>query len=824
METYADIILPLPLSRLFTYIIPDTEISVISGKRVVVQFGKKKIYTGIVRKVHSIKPDYETKPIISVIDEFPIISELQFKFWQWISDYYMCSLGEIFKAALPSGLKLESTTNLVYGKDITDIDLNEKQYLLSELIKSEGMISISALQNKVDFNVLQTVKTLIEKKVIFASEYLQEKYKVKKQTYIRVADSLESDNELVKILDSLQKAPKQAELLMSLIYMSKYGTSGEEPLPAANEYLKSDILKHCDTTAAVIKALVTKGILISEDKEIGRLNKESGLVNKDKELNINQSKAYSEIVEQFENKDVVLLHGVTSSGKTEIFIRLIKEELQKGKQVLYLLPEIALTTQIIDRLKNIFGHDAGVYHSRFSDSERVEIWNNLRVENDLNKNYKIILGVRSSVFLPFDNLGLIIVDEEHENTYKQYNPAPRYNARDVSVVLAKLHGAKVLLGTATPSIETYYNAENGKYGLVELFSRYKDIEMPEIIVADVLQARKRKQMREHFTPTLIENIKLTIDNKLQVIIFQNRRGFSPFLECEACSWIPKCENCDVSLTYHKHNKQLTCHYCGYSYEKPDTCRACGTPALQTKGFGTEKIEEELEDLLPDLKIARMDLDSTRSGKAFRKIITDFQSGNTNVLIGTQMVTKGLDFDNVGLVGVMNADNLLNYPDFRAFERSFQLMAQVSGRAGRKNKRGKVIIQSTMPKHHIIQSVIENNFQLMYNAEMKERKIYKYPPFYRLISISVKHKKKFLLDEVAAYTASLVRNSFGNRLLGPEYPIISRIQNVYIKNMLLKIEKEKSPVEAKKILNQIIDKVKSEDKYKAAIFVLDVDPM
>ena len=822
---FADIILPVPVPQLFTYLVDlKEENSIQPGKRVVVRFGKSKIYTGIVRKVHKIKPDYETKKIISVIDEIPILSELHFKFWEWLAEYYMCTLGEVFKAALPSGLKPESSTNLIFNKKAETSDkLSDKQNIVLDIIETNKIISISKIRTFVDFDVFYTVKTLIEKKLIFVEEFVQEKYKIKKEVYIRKPDELDDENKLLVVLDNLKKAPKQQELLMSFIYLCKYGSDKFTGLKPTNEFLRSDTIKYCDTTSGTLNALIDKNILVSIEREVGRLGSGKSKYAGEKILNEFQVKAQNEIAEQFENKDIVLLHGVTSSGKTEIYIKLIEQELKKGKQVLYLLPEIALTAQIINRLKEIFGDSAGVYHSKFSDAERVEIWNNLQ-ENNINKKYRLILGVRSSIFLPFDKLGLIIIDEEHENTYKQFNPAPRYNARDSSLVLAKLHGAKVLLGTATPSVESYYNAQSAKYGLVELFHRHKDISMPEMFVSDIRQATKRKMMNGNFSPMLLQGIKNALDNKEQVILFQNRRGFSPFLECETCGWIPKCEHCDVSLTFHKHNNQLVCHYCGFSYEKPLECLACGSVTLQNKGFGTEKIEEEIEHIFPGITTDRMDIDSTRSMTKYRKIISEFESGKTNILIGTQMVSKGLDFDNVALVGVMNADNLLNFPDFRAFERTFQLITQVSGRAGRRNKRGTVIIQTGEPKHHIIKAIVENDFKAMYQSECELRNTYKYPPFYRLISISLRHKDKTILDKTADYSAKLLRSNFGNRLLGPEYPLISKIQNYYIKTMLLKLEKDKSASRAKQIIKEVIINVLSQERFKSVNFVIDVDPM
>jgi primosomal protein N' (replication factor Y) len=822
---YADIILPLPLPQLFSYFVPtefETEIAV--GKRVVVQFGRKNFYTGIVHKIHTEKPIYTTKPIVSVLDSAPIISDKMFRFWDWISEYYLCALGDVYKAALPSGMKPESETILTENNDFSDFEISEKEELVLGLIKQSKKLNINELQNKTEFNVLPVVKSLIDKGAIEASEKMRETFKPKKEIFIRLSEKLNSETEVVNALDSLKRAPKQAELLMSFLLMSKYGSEKFDGLKPFAEIKRTDLLAHAQATPASLDGLLKREFLIAEQKEIGRLNSKKTAELEMKVLNKYQTAALAEIHQQFEQKDTVLLHGVTSSGKTEIYIRLIDEQIKLGKQVLYLLPEIALTTQITSRLKTIFGNKIGIYHSKFNDSERVEIWNNLENENSPNAAYQIILGVRSSIFLPFSNLGLIIVDEEHENTFKQFEPAPRYNARDSAVVLAQIHKAKVLLGTATPSIESYFNAKTGKYGLVELFNRYQNILMPEIITADTSEARRKKQIKLHFTPILFNAISEALKNREQVILFQNRRGFSPSAECETCGWVPKCENCDVSLTYHKHSDQLVCHYCGYGYQTPHTCKACGSATLKMKGFGTERIEEEISELFPQARTARMDTDTTRNKNSFQKMITDFEDRNIDILIGTQMVSKGLDFDNVSIVGIMNADNLLNFPDFRAYERSFQLMMQVSGRAGRKGKQGKVILQTADPKNSVIQYIKTNNYKALFNSEIAIRRNFKYPPFYRLLVISLKHTDFKLVDAAAENAAELLRNVFGNRVLGPEYPLVSRIQNKFIKNIMLKIERDKSAPQAKKYLTEILNTVKSNEKFKSVMFSVNVDPM
>jgi primosomal protein N' (replication factor Y) len=576
--------------------------------------------------------------------------------------------------------------------------------------------------------------------------------------------------------------------------------------------------------------LVSKNIFEKREKIVGRLAVHEGKTLPINELSEAQEKAYLNITDSFNTKPVVLLHGVTSSGKTEIYIKLIDECIKKGQQVLYLLPEIGLTTQIISRLKLVFGNLVGVYHSKFNDSERVEIWNKvLNNESYPNKSekgtdYQLVVGARSSIFLPFKNLGLIIVDEEHENSYKQFDPAPRYNARDAAILLAHQLNTKVLLGSATPSIETYFNAKNNKFGFVQLSERYKNIELPEIITADLRDAYKRKQMRSHFTPLLFDEITQALERKEQIILFQNRRGFAPFIICSMCGWIPKCSNCDVSLTYHKHNSSLVCHYCGYTAHYPTQCKACGGESISTKGFGTEKIEDDVALLFPEAKVARMDLDTTRAKKAYERIIGSFEKGDIDILIGTQMVTKGLDFEHVSIVGILNADNMLNYPDFRAFERSFQLMAQVSGRAGRKHKRGKVVIQTSDPEHRIIQHLKNNDYETMFSEQVAERKHFKYPPFYRLVGITIKHRDKQKLEKIASQAASSLRKSFKNRVLGPDDPVINRIQTWYIKKIWLKVEREISIIKAKKHMQEILDEIKTREGNSSAMILVDVDPM
>ncbi|MCD4833542.1 MAG: primosomal protein N' [Bacteroidales bacterium] len=821
-QSFTDVILPLPLKQLFTYSIPESlSENVEVGKRVIVQFGSRKIYTAVVFSIHQKAPkEYQTKDIISVLDDKPIVNEQQFKLWQWIADYYMCSVGEVFKAALPSGLKLESETKVIYNPALIEQKkFTPTETLVLDFLANKNIASINEISNALNKkDSLPVIKSLLDKKAVILEEKLRENYKPKTETYIKLNDSITRKSQLNKIFDSLNRAHKQLHVLMSYLKLS-----GSFINKKTVEVKKQQLVDDSKSSSAIVKSLIDKNILAEYDKTVSRLNESLTEQTEIKELSEAQQTAHDSIQEQFTEKNVVLLHGVTSSGKTEIYIHLIKEQIEKGKQVLYLLPEIALTAQIINRLKLVFGNRVGIYHSKFSDSERVEVYKNILEPSDTLK-YDIILGVRSSLFLPFSKLGLIIVDEEHENTYKQHDPAPRYNARDCSVVLAKMHNAKVLLGTATPSIESYFNAKADKYGLVQLTTRYQNIRLPEIQLVDTLRAKKRKEMKSHFSPALLDSIKESLAMNEQIILFQNRRGFAPYLECDMCGWIPHCNNCDVSLTYHRYQNELICHYCGYSIRMPKTCKACGNTAIQTRGFGTEKIEDDIKIFFPEAKVARMDLDSTRSKNAYHNIISGFEDGKINILIGTQMVSKGLDFDNVSLVGILNADNMLNYPDFRAFERSYQLMAQVSGRAGRKNKQGKVIIQTSNPSHPILQFVLDNKFEEMYKSQLYERKNFNYPPFYRLINISIRHKKPEIVNKASRQLGISLRKVFGKRILGPEPPIIARIQNYYIQNIILKVERERSFQKAKQLLDEQITNLITQANFKTIHVSVNVDPV
>jgi primosomal protein N' (replication factor Y) len=819
---FVDVVLPLALKGTFTYhVTPDLQDRVDEGKRVIVQFGRRKFYSAIVFKIHTDKPsDYKTKPVESVLDDHPVINAYQFKFWKWIADYYMCSLGEVYKAALPSGLKLESETKVLYNAENETQTITENEQLVLELLQDEKVMGLKELADKTGRkDILPLVNSLMKKNLVLIQERLKEAYKPKTETFLTANFELQDQSSVQQIFQQLKNAPRQLEVVMKYMKLAQ-----DEGNPTHFRVEKNKLSGENRSNSSIIKALVEKGIFSQEVVEVSRLQQEQNEKGGLKDLTTAQGTALYNVQEGFRENDVVLLHGVTSSGKTELYIQLIQEHINQGKQVLYLLPEIALTSQIILRLKAVFGNKVGIYHSKFPDNERVEVYNQLLHKGADPNSYQIILGVRSSIFLPFSNLGLIIVDEEHENTYKQFDPAPRYHARDASIVLAKYHQAKVLLGTATPAIESYYNARTEKYKLVELTSRYLDIQLPQIVIADVMKARRKKEMSSHFTPELMEAMKNAFDHQEQVILFQNRRGFAPYLECELCGWIPECKHCDVSLTYHKKYNHLVCHYCGYHEKIPHTCPSCGSNRIITRGFGTEKIEDEIAILFPEATIKRMDLDTTRSRNAYENIIQSFEKGDIDILVGTQMVSKGLDFDNVSVVGILNADNMLNFPDFRAFERSYQLMAQVSGRAGRKKKRGKVVVQTSKPDHPIIRNVIDNEYVAMYQGQLEERKQFMYPPYYKLIRIVLKHKHTNKLEQASDQLAHSLRHIFGYRVLGPQIPLVGRVQNYYLKHIIVKVEKEKSLKRSKEIIREKTQMVSSRPDLKSLQVHFDVDPM
>ncbi|MBN2524598.1 MAG: primosomal protein N' [Bacteroidales bacterium] len=819
--SYANVILPLAVPRYYTYQIPDQLLGKPQiGCRVTVVFGKRRIYSGIVRHLHNDTPvGFKSSSILSLLDDVPLVSQKQLEFWDWLSDYYMCTTGEVYRAALPSGLKLESETRIFPKEpEYLPVSLTSSEESLLDVLENNPGIALQKLSLSLGKkDVMPIVKNLIEKNLVTLEEKLKKGFQPKVIDFVEMEEKYKSEEDLNSFILSIEKkAPRQLELLLSFLHLSEFNKQ---------DVLKENLLNSVNTTHAVLNALISKGVLRINPKEISRLSDNDIDIRDPYQLNKKQAEAYHSIKTQFESKDIVLLHGVTSSGKTEIYIHLIAEQIKEGKQVLYLLPEIALTAQIILRLKSVFGNKVGIYHSKFSDDERVEVYQNLAGIRKLNSPaYQIILGVRSSVFLPYSNLGLIIIDEEHENTYKQFDPAPRYNARDSAVVLARMHSGKVLMGTATPSFESYMNAKSGRYGFIGLHDRYLDIQLPKITVVDVRKARKKKQMHSHFSPELIKSIREALETEEQIILFQNRRGFSPYIECNACGWIPYCKNCDVSLTYHRKSNTLKCHYCGYRIKNPESCNSCGSKDIQTRGFGTEKIEDEITLILPGVNVKRMDLDTARTRRSHEKIISDFEHRKIDILIGTQMISKGLDFDHVRVVGIMNADNMLHFPDFRSYERSFQLIAQVSGRAGRKNIQGKVIIQTSDPENTVIKHVMENNFEGFFNQQLRERKNFNYPPYVRLVKLTLRHRKLPVVSDAANILASELRKALGDRVIGPEFPLINRLFNLHQKCIMIKIERDKQFAERRKIVRQIIDTVSSNPDFKSLQIIPDVDPM
>ena len=754
---YVDVILPRPLEGYFTYAISDElAVGVKLGIRVLVPFGASKTCTAMAVRVHDEKPEFDTKAVLQVVDSAPMLLPQQLDLWQWIAQYYMAPIGDVYTAALPAGLKDEAG------------------------------------------------------------------WQPKTEIYVALADNFQTDKTLNIALDMLRGARQQLKAFTHFLQLTHWDTleNNQTQQPVA-EITRVELMNESGASNATIKALVDRGLLRIYNKEVGRLNTcDTEPSEKPKPLSAAQQEAYNSIVFQFLKKRVVLLHGVTSSGKTEVYIHLISKALAEKKQVLYLLPEIALTVQMTSRLKRVFGKRLGIYHSRYSDAERVEIWKKqLSAEP-----YEVILGARSAVFLPFQRLGLVIIDEEHEGSFKQQDPAPRYHARSAAIVLANYYGAQTLLGTATPSTETYYNAQTGKYGLVELSTRYKDVALPEIKVVDVKDLRRRKLMNGPFSPALLSAVRSSLERGEQVILFQNRRGFAPMIECHTCGWVPKCDNCDVSLTLHKNMNQLTCHYCGFTYAVPTTCPNCGETDLRGRGYGTEKIEDQFAQLFPEAKIARMDLDTTRTKNAYERIIHDFSQGKTNVLIGTQMVTKGLDFDKVSVVGILNADAMLNYPDFRAYEQAFMMMAQVSGRAGRKGKRGLVLLQTTSPELPVVGQVVRNDYQAFYADLLEERRLFRYPPFFRLVYVYLKHAKERVAETAGIELGSRLRQLFGDRVLGPDKPAVARVKTLHIRKLVLKLEPSLSGEQVRQCLRYAHNEMAKDKKYATLHVFYDVDPL
>lgn len=805
--------MPIPLQKLFTYQITEAEAKFLkTGMRVAVPFGKTKLFTALVHDIHQTAPTaYEAKEIHQILDEKPIITGKQLAHWQWIADYYMCSVGEVMRAAVPGAFLLESETMIVKNEAHQgDLVLEDAEYLILEALEHQSDLKIEEVGKILDKkNVFPVVHAMIQKGYIFVKEEIFQEYKPKLIPYIRLREDYKKEEKLQALLESLKGAKKQYDAVITYFSLSA-GT--KKSLRAKELQSKANV------SAAVLKALAEKDIFEIYHLQTDRISFD-GKTNSLKELSSEQSEALAEIKASFQKNDVTLFHGVTSSGKTEIFAHLIREVLDAGKQVLYLLPEIALTTQIISRLQEFFGDKISVFHSKYSVNERVEVWHNLLEDKS---KAQVILGARSSLLLPYANLGLIIVDEEHETSYKQFDPAPRYHARDAAIVLAKMHQAKILLGSATPSVESFFNASQKKYGYVKLDTRYGNVLLPEIELIDIKEKHRKKQMQGHFSDRLLGMIRDALLAKEQVILFQNRRGFSPVVECTSCGVAPQCPNCDVSLTFHKFKNELRCHYCGYHRPMPKTCPACENPTLDTKGFGTEQIEIELQNLFPAAKVGRMDFDTTKGKYGYHKIIAAFQAQEIDILVGTQMLSKGLDFNNVSLVGILNADNMLNFPDFRAHERSYQLMVQVSGRAGRDKKRGKVGIQTYNPYHQILQQVTTNDYEKMYADQLQERYQFHYPPIVRLIKITIKHKDFDKVDKASAWLGKSLVNTFHENVLGPVSPSVSRIRNQHLKTILIKLPTNKPIRESKEIIQKIKDSFQSIAEFRSVRLVLDVD--
>ena len=779
--------------------------------RVAVSFGKSKMYTGLVLNIHTNAPTlYEAKEIHQILDEIPLVNEKQLQHWQWIANYYMCSLGDVYRASLPSAFLLESET-IIYKNDafLDETILADDEFLIFEALQQQSQLTIHqviAILGKK--KVMPIVNGLIKKEAIVIKEEIYEQYKPKLIRYVRLHKNYTSDDSLGKLLKELSNAKKQREAVLGFFQL----LTTKKPIKA------KDLEEKAVVSSSILKSLVDKEILEFYHIQIDRVQYK-GDTNDLKVLNEFQEKALAEIKETFKEKDVTLLHGITSSGKTEVYTKLIQEVLDEGKQVLFLLPEIALTTQIIVRLQYYFGEQISVFHSKYSINERVEVWNN--VLNNKPK-ARIILGARSSVFLPFSNLGLIVVDEEHETSYKQFEPSPRYNARDAAIVLAKIHKAKILLGSATPSLETYYNAQQNKYGFVELNRRHGNVQLPKIELINVKEKQRKKEMKGHFSDRLLTLIQEALDLKEQVILFQNRRGYSPVVECKTCGVSPECPNCDVTLTFHKFKHELRCHYCSYQRAMPNSCGACGSNTLDTKGFGTEQIELELKEIFPAFKIGRMDLDTTRGKHGYQKIIGAFEAKEIDVLVGTQMLSKGLDFENVSLVGILNADTMLNFPDFRAHERGYDMMVQVSGRAGRSKKQGNVAIQTYNPFHQILQQVSTTNYTEMYKEQLQERYQYKYPPYYRLIKITLKHRDYNKVDSGVNWLFKALYSSFGEHVLGPTAPAVARIRNQYIKNIIIKIPPKQGLANTKNQITKIRNTFEAVADFRPIRFIIDVD--
>ena len=832
MDTFfVDVILPLHIRDTYTYRVPQEYNDVIRvGQRVVVQFGSKRLYSAVVRRLHREVPRYTVKYVLSVLDIQPIVDENQLRFWEWLAHYYMCYVGDVMAIALPSAFRLASESSVSIHPDFTGelSNLTDNEMRVVNLLSEHPVMTVDDISRAIGLQkMMPLLNTMIERGIIVMDEELRQRFVPRTSAYISLAPDYREEGRLKALFDSLEQkrsTQKQVDVLLKYMQMSQMGT-----LPVAKRALL-DTTDGAPVSDSALKTLIKHGVLVQEERIESRLQQYEGTTGVDSiQLNSEQQAAFDYL--RCSPQAVSLLHGVTSSGKTEVYIKLIDETLRQGKQVLFLLPEIALTAQIINRLRRYFGNRVGVYHSRFSASQRAEVWNRTMTD-DPAQQYGVLLGARSALFLPFRRLGLVIVDEEHDSSYKQYEPAPRYNGRDAAIYLAHLWKARTVLGSATPSIESYFNAKQGKYGLCEMKRRYGGLLMPEVLCADMKEetARLRRErgdrtakLSTHFSQFLLDNIKEALANHEQVILFQNRRGFSLRIECDDCHWTPHCQHCDVSLVYHKATNALRCHYCGYSIPLPSECPACHGHHLTMKGFGTERIEDDLSILFPDAKVARMDLDSTLQKNRYLEIINDFQDRRIDILVGTQMVTKGLDFDHVSVVGIVSADNLIYFPDFRAFERAFQQMTQVSGRAGRHGHQGKVIIQTYNPYHQAIRNVIDNDYTAMYESQVTERRVFRYPPYYRLIYITLKHRDKDILDDAAKRYANQLRQVFDNRVVGPEYPSVTRVRGLYLKNIMMRFERTEAIAQAKTIIMEIGDQLKGDKSLSPLQIHFDVDP-
>jgi len=817
---FADVILPLPLPKLYTYSIPFEQLEKARiGTRVIVQFGKSRVLTALIAQLHQNAPFiYEAKPILEILDEEPSVHPQQLQLFQWIADYYMCSIGEVFNAALPSGLKIHSESRIQLNPEFNNEELSfsNKEEMLIEVLRTKETLSYSEVSKVLgQKNIYHILNSLLKKERIIVFEEVREKYAPKIIKKIKLHSNYLSKARLEELFEVLEKKPKQADVLLK--YLQQVPVFENHDL---NEKGLDKSILTSSVSASALNTLIKNGIFSEEDVVVSRFP-EYGDSNIQINLSPEQEKAKKEIHELLQTKEAVLLHGITGSGKTEVFISLIKEALESETQVLYLLPEIALTTQIVNRLRKIFGNKMGVYHSKFSDNERVEIWKKLS-----NGELSFIVGVRSSVFLPFNNLGLIVIDEEHETSYKQYDPAPRYNARDTALMLAKIHHAKTLLGSATPSVESYHNTETGKWGLVKMKKRFGDAKLPEIVLINMKEERKHRRVKHDFSDYLLNEIKFHIDHHQQVILFQNRRGYAPYLYCEDCAHIPKCKNCAVSLTYHMYSRDLKCHYCGHLEGVPTNCEACGSTKIKTVGFGTEKIEDEMKIFFPEANIERMDLDTTKKKDSFQKIINAFEERKTDILVGTQMVSKGLDFDHVNLVGIFDADRMIHFPDFRSYERAFQMIMQVSGRAGRREKRGKVIIQTYDPEQSIFAKILDHNYEGMYQDEIYERKKFGYPPFVRMIKLTIKDPDRTICRKAANKLQETLAKQFGpERVLGPEFALIEKLRNNYQMEVLLKLERGKINMQSvKELILSTLQQILLEKEFKTCSIIPDCDPI